>query len=178
VEAHIFDTVKGATTWGSGRHRGALLRGSGGHPAPGLHGRTLVRTPEGRPAQRSLGGAGFPRACYAADISGHVVLHTLYERALGAGVRIYPEWHLVELLVEEGALAGLLVYNVATGRLEVVRCRAALLATGGYGRIFARPPMATPTPGTARPSLTGRGRCWPIWSSSNSTPPPCTAATS
>jgi succinate dehydrogenase / fumarate reductase flavoprotein subunit len=96
------------------------------------------RTPDGRPAQRSLGGAGFPRACYAADISGHVVLHTLYERALHAGVRIYPEWHLVELLVENDALAGVLVYDLATGRLEVVRCRMALLATGGYGRIFRK----------------------------------------
>jgi succinate dehydrogenase / fumarate reductase flavoprotein subunit len=67
-----------------------------------------------------------------------VVLHTLYERALAAGVRIYPEWHLVELLVEDGALAGLLVYDLATARLEVVRCRAALLATGGYGRIFRK----------------------------------------
>ena len=93
----------------------------------------------GRPPGPAFpGGAGFPRACYAADISGHVVLHTLYERALRAGVRIYPEWRLVELLVEDGALAGLLVYDLATGRLEVVRCRAALLATGGYGRIFRK----------------------------------------
>jgi succinate dehydrogenase / fumarate reductase, flavoprotein subunit len=139
VEAHIFDTVKGGDYLGDQDAIEVLC--SEGPEVIGRLDRMGVpwsRTPEGRPAQRSLGGAGFPRACYAADISGHVVLHTLYERALGAGVRIYPEWHLVELLVEEGALAGLLVYNVATGRLEVVRCRAALLATGGYGRIFRK----------------------------------------
>ena len=139
VEAHVFDTVKGGDYLGD-QDAIEVLCSEGPEVIRRLDrmGVPWSRTPEGRPAQRSLGGAGFPRACYAADISGHVVLHTLYERALGAGVRIYPEWHLVELLVEEGALAGLLVYNLATGRLEVVRCRVALLATGGYGRIFRK----------------------------------------
>ncbi len=139
VEAHVFDTVKGGDYLGD-QDAIEVLCSEGPEVIRRLDrmGVPWSRTPEGRPAQRSLGGAGFPRACYAADISGHVVLHTLYERALAAGVRIYPEWHLVELLVEEGALAGLLVYDLATGRLEVVRCRAALLATGGYGRIFRK----------------------------------------
>ena len=139
VEAHIFDTVKGGDYLGD-QDAIEVLCSEGPEVIRRLDrmGVPWSRTPDGGPAQRSLGGAGFPRACYAADISGHVVLHTLYERALAAGVRIYPEWHLVELLVEEGALAGLLVYSVATGRLEVVRCRAALLATGGYGRIFRK----------------------------------------
>jgi len=139
VEDHLFDTVKGGDYLGD-QDAIEVLCSEGPDVIRRLEqmGVPWSRTPEGRPAQRSLGGAGFPRACYAADISGHVVLHTLYERALAAGVRIYPEWHLVELLVEDGALAGLLVYDLTTGRLEVVRCRAALLATGGYGRIFRK----------------------------------------
>ena len=139
VENHVFDTVKGGDYLGD-QDAIEVLCSEGPDVIRRLEqmGVPWSRTPEGRPAQRSLGGAGFPRACYAADISGHVVLHTLYERALAAGVRIYPEWHLVELLVEDGALAGLLVYDLTTGRLEVVRCRAALLATGGYGRIFRK----------------------------------------
>lgn len=139
VEDHLFDTVKGGDYLGD-QDAIEVLCSEGPEIIRELErmGVPWSRTPDGRPAQRSLGGAGFPRACYAADISGHVVLHTLYERALAAGVRIYPEWHLVELLVEDGALAGLLVYDLATARLEVVRCRAALLATGGYGRIFRK----------------------------------------
>jgi succinate dehydrogenase / fumarate reductase flavoprotein subunit len=139
VEAHWFDTVKGGDYLGD-QDAIEVLCSEGPEVIRQLEqmGVPWSRTPDGRPAQRSLGGAGFPRACYAADISGHVVLHTLYERALLAGVRIYPEWHLVELLVENGALAGLLVYDLVTARLEVVRCRAALLATGGYGRIFRK----------------------------------------
>ena len=139
VENHLFDTVKGGDYLGD-QDAIEVLCSEGPEVIRQLEqmGVPWSRTPDGRPAQRSLGGAGFPRACYAADISGHVVLHTLYERALAAGVRIYPEWHLVELLVEDGALAGVLVYDLATARLEVVRCRAALLATGGYGRIFRK----------------------------------------
>jgi succinate dehydrogenase / fumarate reductase flavoprotein subunit len=139
VEDHVFDTVKGGDYLGD-QDAIDVLCSEGPEVIRQLEqmGVPWSRTPDGRPAQRSLGGAGFPRACYAADISGHVVLHTLYERALGAGVRIYPERHLVELLLEDGVLAGLLVYDLATGRLEVVRCRVALLATGGYGRIFRK----------------------------------------
>ena len=139
VEDHLFDTVKGGDYLGD-QNAIEVLCSEGPDVIRQLEqmGVPWSRTPDGRPAQRALGGAGFPRACYAADISGHVVLHTLYERALAAGVRIYPEWRLVELLVEDGALAGLLVYDLATGRLEVVRCRVALLATGGYGRIFRK----------------------------------------
>ncbi len=139
VEAHIFDTVKGGDYLGD-QDAVEVLCSEGPEVIRSLDrmGVPWSRRPDGRPAQRSLGGAGFPRACYAADISGHVVLHTLYERALAAGVRLYPEWHLVEILIEEGALAGLLLYHLATGRLEVVRCRVALLAAGGYGRIFQK----------------------------------------
>lgn len=139
VENHLFDTVKGGDYLGD-QDAIEVLCSEGPEVIRRLEqmGVPWSRTPDGRPSQRSLGGAGFPRACYAADISGHVVLHTLYERALAAGVRIYPERHLVEMLVEDGALAGLLVYDLATGRLEIVRCRAALLATGGYGRIFRK----------------------------------------
>ena len=139
VEDHVFDTVKGGDYLGD-QDAIEVLCSEGPEVIRQLEqmGVPWSRTPEGRPAQRSLGGAGFPRACYVADISGHAVLHTLYERALGAGVRIYPERHLVELLLEDGALAGVLVYDLATGRLEVVRCRVAILATGGYGRIFRK----------------------------------------
>ena len=96
------------------------------------------RNPEGGLAQRSLGGAGFPRACFAADISGHVVPPYSFEKVLERGIKIYPEWHLLELLVEEGQIAGALVYDLARAKLEIIRCKVLILATGGYGRAFAK----------------------------------------
>jgi len=139
VESHVFDTVKGSDYLGD-QDAIEILCSEGPEVISELEmmGVPWSRTEEGRVAQRSLGGAGFPRACYAADFSGHVVLHTLYERAMKAGIKIYSEWYLIELLVEKGSLAGLLVYDLATGRLEVIRCRVLIMATGGYGRVFQK----------------------------------------
>jgi len=157
---------------GSGCHRSALFRRSGGDRAPGCMGVPWSRTPEGRPGPAFLGGRGLSRACYAADISGHVVLHTLYERALAACARL-PRVAPRGLLVEEGALAGFWFTTWQRG--------------GGGGPLPGGPPghrrvwpdfpqdhngHSNTGDGTASP--TGRGRCWPIWSSSNSIPPPCT----
>lgn len=139
IDAHIFDTVKGSDYLGD-QDAIEVLCTEGPEVIQELDwmGVPWSRTGDGKVAQRSLGGAGFPRACFAADFSGHVVLHTLYERAMQLGVRIYPEWYLLEILVEDGQLAGLLVYDLASGRTEVIRCKAAILATGGYGRAFAK----------------------------------------
>ena len=51
-------------------------------------GTPFSRNEDGTIAQRNLGGAQFPRACYAADKTGHYLLHTLYEQALAAGLRV------------------------------------------------------------------------------------------
>ena len=96
------------------------------------------RNDEGGLAQRPLGGSSHPRACYSADMSGHVVLQTLYEQVLRARIPLYVEWHLLDLLVEDGQVAGAVFWNLPEARLEVVRASAVLLATGGYGRVYAK----------------------------------------
>lgn len=139
VEAHIFDTVKGSDYLGD-QDAIEVLCSDGPQVILELErmGVPWSRGPDNRIAQRSLGGAGFPRACFAADFSGHVVLHTLYEQILKRGVKVYPEWHLLELLVEEGQVRGALVYDFAQARIEVIRTKQIILATGGYGRAFAK----------------------------------------
>jgi succinate dehydrogenase / fumarate reductase flavoprotein subunit len=96
------------------------------------------RDGEGRVAQRLLGGSSRARACYAADLSGHVVLHALHDQVARARIPLYVEWHLLDLLVEDGAVAGAILWNLREGRLETVRARAVVLATGGYGRVYAK----------------------------------------
>lgn len=139
VEAHIFDTVKGGDYLGD-QDAIKVLCSDGPEVIYELEkmGVLWSRAPDGRIAQRALGGAGFPRACFAADFSGHVVLHTLYEQVLKRGVRIYPEYHLLELIVDEGCAAGAVVYDLANARVEVIRAGRVVLATGGYGRAFAK----------------------------------------
>jgi succinate dehydrogenase / fumarate reductase flavoprotein subunit len=139
IEAHIFDTVKGSDYLGD-QNAIEVLCSDGPQVIFELEkmGVPWTRQADGGIAQRALGGAGFPRACFAADFSGHVVLHTLYEQILKLGVKVYPEWHLLDLLMEDGCLAGALVYDIPRARLEVIRAKQVILATGGYGRAFAK----------------------------------------
>jgi len=55
-------------------------------------GTPFSRLDTGLIAQRPFGGAGYPRTCYAGDRTGHALLHTLYEQAVGKGVEFYDEY--------------------------------------------------------------------------------------
>lgn len=141
VDDHIFDTVKGSDYLGDQDAIAVLCR-----EAPGdvlemeRWGLLFDRDDDGRIALRALGGAGASRACYVGDRTGHAMLHTVYERALRAGVRVLSEWLALELTVdsETGRCNGAVVWDFHQGRLEQVSAKAVILATGGYGRCFAR----------------------------------------
>jgi succinate dehydrogenase / fumarate reductase flavoprotein subunit len=101
------------------------------------------RTAEGRIAQRAFGGhaADFgkrpvKRACHAADRTGRVILDTLYGQAVNKGIKVYQEFHLLDLIFRENRCAGVLAYELATGEVHVFESKAVLLATGGFGKVF------------------------------------------
>ncbi len=101
------------------------------------------RTPEGKIAQRYFGGhtsnfgqAPVKRICYAADRSGRVMMDTLYFDAVRKGIKIYPEFHVLDILIQDGQVAGLVAYELATGEVHVFHSRVVLLATGGYGKVY------------------------------------------
>ncbi len=102
------------------------------------------RTPDGRIDQRRFGGhtrnhgeAPVRRACYSADRTGHMILQTLYQQCIKRNVRFFNEFYVLDLLRDEdGRHAGVVAYELANGELHVFRSKAALFATGGFGRIF------------------------------------------
>ena len=101
------------------------------------------RTPEGKIAQRAFGGhtsehgkAAVKRACHAADRTGRVILDTLYGAAVRKGIKTYPEFQIVDMLVNDGRVTGLLVYELATGELHVFHSKIVMLATGGFGKVY------------------------------------------
>jgi succinate dehydrogenase / fumarate reductase, flavoprotein subunit len=101
------------------------------------------RTPEGKIDQRRFGGhtrnhgeAPVRRACFAADRTGHMILQTLYQQCIKNDVRFFNEFYVVDLLMQDGAVAGVVAYELATGELHVFRAKAVLFATGGYGKIL------------------------------------------
>jgi len=94
------------------------------------------RDTHGRIAQRPFGGAGFPRTCYAADRTGHALLHALYEQILKRRTTVYEEWYVTALVVEEGVCRGVIAWDIVRGGLRLIQAKAVILATGGSGRVF------------------------------------------
>lgn len=95
------------------------------------------RTDEGRINQRPFGGHSFPRACFAADMTGFHEMHTLYGKAKEYdNVTFHDEWFVTSLIVEGGAVAGLTALQLKTGKMHAFRAKAVVMATGGYARIY------------------------------------------
>lgn len=101
------------------------------------------RTPEGKISQRPFGGhtnniTGKPvrRACHAADRTGHMILQTLYQQCMKNNVNFFDEFQVVDLLIVNGATAGVVAIELATGELHVFHAKAVIFATGGHGRIW------------------------------------------
>lgn len=101
-------------------------------------GTVFSRNNDGKIAQRPFGGAYFPRTCYAADRTGHNILNTLYEQTLDAEIDFYEEYYVTNLVVGDNECTGCIAINVANGSLHGFASKAVLLATGGYGRVYAR----------------------------------------
>jgi succinate dehydrogenase / fumarate reductase flavoprotein subunit len=105
------------------------------------------RTPEGRIDQRRFGGhtrnhgeAAVRRACYAADRTGHMILQTLYQNCIKAGIEFYNEFYVLDLLLTEvdgePVASGVVAYELATGEIHVFSAKAVVFATGGYGKVW------------------------------------------
>lgn len=136
-EKHAFDTVKGGDYLGDQPAVELLCREAIEVVYELEHwGCPFSRFPDGSIAQRPFGGAGFPRTCYSTDLTGHVMLNTLYERALSKGVAIYEEWHVLALAADEERCHGVIALDFRNGEVVPVSAGATLLATGGYGRVF------------------------------------------
>jgi succinate dehydrogenase / fumarate reductase flavoprotein subunit len=134
---HMFDTVKGSDYLGDQDAIEILVKDAPGAIIELEHmGVPFSRTPEGLIAQREFGGHPRTRACYAADLTGHVILHTLYEQCLRRAVQFFPEYLMLSLILADGACAGVVAMDILTGELHTFMARTVVLATGGYGRAF------------------------------------------
>ena len=136
-EAHAFDTVKGSDYLADQDAVEILAK-----EAPDViidlehMGVLFSRLPDGRIAQRAFGGHTHRRTCYAADKTGHAILHELVNNLRRYGVHIYDEWYVMRLILEEGEAKGVVMYNILDGTIQVARAKAVMFATGGYGRAF------------------------------------------
>ncbi len=136
-EAHAFDTVKGSDYLADQDAVEILTREAPNVVIDLEHmGVLFSRLPDGRIAQRAFGGHTHNRTCYAADKTGHAILHELVNNLRRHGVYIYEEWYVMRLILEEGQAKGVVMYSLLDGQLEVLRAKAVMFATGGYGRVY------------------------------------------
>ena len=136
-EAHMFDTVKGADYLGDQDAIEIMTREAPRDLIALEHmGCPFSRNENGTIAQRPFGGAGYPRTAYAADISGFVILHTLYEQCLKRGIKVYEEWFLTRLAMNDDRAAGVVAIDIRDGRLHELGAKAVIFATGPTSRVY------------------------------------------
>ena len=136
-DLHMFDTVKGGDFLVD-QNAAELLAREGPENIFELEhmGCAFSRDDQGRVAQRRFGGHTAPRACYAADRTGHAVLTVLFEQLLRRGVKVYSEWYALDLIVRDRVCQGIVAYDILSGQIEAIAAKAVMFGTGGYGRAF------------------------------------------
>ncbi|HEY7269024.1 MAG TPA: FAD-binding protein, partial [Dehalococcoidia bacterium] len=136
-DAHAYDTVKGSDFLADQDAVEVFTREA---PQDVVElermGTVFTRNDDGSIAQRPFGGAGAPRACYIADITGQAILHVLYEQMIKHGVNVYEEWFVLDLIVADGRCRGVIAIDMRSGKLHAVEAGAVVLATGGLGRVY------------------------------------------
>ena len=108
------------------------------------YGLPFSRTSDGKIYQRPFGGmttrygeGTAQRTCAAADRTGHAMLHTLYGQSLRHSAEFFVEYFALDLIMEEGACRGVVALCLEDGSVHRFRAHKTILATGGYGRIYA-----------------------------------------
>ncbi|MFX0125820.1 MAG: FAD-binding protein [Candidatus Hodarchaeota archaeon] len=137
VERHAFDTVKGSDYLADQPAVIKMIELAKETIYELEHwGCPFSRFEDGRIGQRPFGGAGYPRTCFAADRTGHSVLHVAWERSVKLGVPVYEDRLVVRLVVKDKKVKGLIAYNFRSGDLEMWECDATIFAIGGAGQIY------------------------------------------
>ena len=136
-EKHAFDTVKGSDYLGDQDAIEILCREAPDDVYQLEHwGAVFSRTEDGRIAQRPFGAAGEPRTAYAADITGHVLIHVLYEQVMKRDIPTYEEYFAWKLVVDDGRCQGVIAWDLLRGGLTSIGAKTVILATGGAGRLY------------------------------------------
>ncbi|KAF3978171.1 MAG: succinate dehydrogenase flavoprotein subunit [Methylococcales symbiont of Iophon sp. n. MRB-2018] len=141
---HMYDTIKGSDWLGDQDAIEYMCR----EAIPAIielehYGVPFSRTEDGKIYQRAFGGmttkygeGTAQRTCAAADVTGHAILHTLYQQALKHNAEFFIEYIALDIIMENGECKGVLAWCLEDGSLHLFRSHITVLATGGYGRCF------------------------------------------
>ena len=142
---HMYDTVKGSDWLGDQDSIEYMVRNAPDAVYELEHwGVPFSRTEDGKIYQRPFGGMTMDygkgqaqRTCAAADRTGHAILHTLYQQSLRNHAEFFIEYFALDLIMDDGVCRGVMAWNLDDGTIHRFRAHRVVLATGGYGRVYA-----------------------------------------
>jgi succinate dehydrogenase / fumarate reductase flavoprotein subunit len=139
-ESHAYDTIKGSDYLGDQDAIEVMCREAPDEILWLEHsGVTFHRNATGHLGTRAFGGASAARTYYVADITGHAILHVLYEQLMKHATQVdrYEEWFTTDLLQDDdGRCIGAIAQNLRDGSLQVFNAKSTILATGGAGQAY------------------------------------------
>jgi len=144
---HMYDTIRGSD-WLGDQDAIALMCERAPEAIVELEhmGMPFTRDESGHIYQRAYGGQSTQfgngglayRACAVADRTGHSLLYTLQAQALRQQVDIYTEYVAIDLIFsDENQCCGVLAWQLETGDLHLFHAHHTILATGGFGQVYA-----------------------------------------
>jgi succinate dehydrogenase / fumarate reductase flavoprotein subunit len=138
LDLHAFDTVKGADYLADQDAVEFFVKKAPKEIVLTEHwGCPWSRTPDGKIDQRPFGGHTYPRACFAADMTGFHEMHAIYGKATSYNnIKFYEEWFATSLIVENGRAIGLTAIEMTTGEMHALSAKAIIIATGGHERVY------------------------------------------
>lgn len=154
---HMYDTVRGSD-WLSDQDAVAFMCKEAPQAIRDLEkmGVSFSRDDQGNIYQRAYGGMSTHfgkggmayRACAAADHIGNAMMQGLSSYVGKYPVQFYVEYVVLDVLKDtHGAFCGVLALELATGALHGFLAPYTILATGGYGQIYAASTSASGSTG-------------------------------
>jgi succinate dehydrogenase / fumarate reductase flavoprotein subunit len=100
------------------------------------YGAVFDRTGDGLISQRAFGGHKYRRLAHVGDRTGLELIRTLQDKAVSMGVQVLMETTVTRLLKDGERVVGAVGYRRSDGSIVVVKGKAVVLASGGWGRMF------------------------------------------
>jgi succinate dehydrogenase / fumarate reductase flavoprotein subunit len=113
------------------------------------YGALFDRTKDGRVSQRNFGGHEYPRLAHVGDRTGLELIRSLQQKIVSlqqedhaetgdyeAKLKVFQEFTVSDLLVEDGRIAGAFGYWRESGKFVLFTAPSVILATGGIGKSF------------------------------------------
>ncbi|MDH5672981.1 MAG: fumarate reductase flavoprotein subunit [Myxococcales bacterium] len=92
---------------------------------------------QGLITSRDFGGTKKWRTCFTADDTGHTMLYAMDNKAIELDIPVHERKEALALIHEGGICHGAVVRDLISGELIAYVAKATVIATGGYGRIYA-----------------------------------------